>query len=574
MWPVTRWRSGQIYRDFYTLRPSAVRDWQDVSLNLSVGLVCGDRRTTRHVLPRQVQFQLEPKAGFAVLRANPAQYQVPEPEKISPTPEILWTAEQLEQITGGTWIVPPPATWFVRSVTHKSRQLENWALHAPILLAAIDQRMAMKHELSDFTAGMYWDTHDRLKALQHKIGGAMVARRVEGLRPDLPLLQVPDPLHALIQLGVVARNRMKGHVVAVTGSAGKTSQGLMLLSALGKDRKVIGNSALNYNSRVGMLHLLANTPESTDVVVVEAAVSAINAPKFQNIRLVRPDIAIITNVGPSHMRGPDAGVEQVARRKANIVEGIAPGGTLLLYNEIDCRDIFIRRAGQRNVRVLTYGSGGQADIRLIHYDQVTGALQVRMPDGTVLGYRLSASGYHMAMNSLASVGVRYLLGGAMEPFLQGLAEFRPAEGRGAVSRVEFEGRPLTVVDEAYNANPVSMRAALVNFAGMDVTGRRVLVLGDMAELGEQAWGYHRDLADDVRAAKADRILLCGRMMSALRDELGATASGAPECLYYPDVNALLADIGNQLQSGDTVMLKGSNSTGLTRVVKLLSGGAG
>lgn len=571
MWPLKRWRLGQIYRDFYTLRPSAVRDWKDVTLRLSVGLICGKDRTSRHELPHQVRFQLAPKAGFAVLRANPAQYDVPSPEEIDPTPEILWTAEQLRQITGGKWLVPPPEAWFVRSVTHKSRQLGNWGMYAPKLLAVIDQRMAMKHELSDFTQGKHWDICDQLPVLQHKVAGAMVARPVDGLRPDFPLLQVPDPLHALIQLGVIGRNRLKGHVVAVTGSAGKTSQCLMLLSALAKDRKVIGNSTLNYNSRVGMLHLLANTPPSTDIVVVEAAVSAINAPKFQNIRLVRPDVAIVTNVAPSHMQTPGQGLAQVARRKANIVEGIAPGGTLLLNREIDFYDKFRQRAAQREVNVMTFGQGQDADLRLVDYHQATGQVEARLPDGSLLDYRISAPGHHMAMNSLACVGVRLLLGGDLSPFLEGMEEFRPVEGRGAISQIEYENLALTIVDESYNANPVSMRAALSTFSGMAVNGRRILVLGDMAELGKDAIGYHRDMAAQILSIKPDKILLCGRLMRALWDELTEFGAGRLDGEYYLNVDALLADIVSHLQSGDTLLLKASNSIGFRRVLEKLSG---
>ncbi len=268
-----------------------------------------------------------------------------------------------------------------------------------------------------------------------------MARPVEGLKPDFPLLQVPDPLHALIQLGAVARHRMKGHVVAVTGSAGKTTQSLMLAAAMGKDRKVIGNSNLNYNSRVGILHLLANTPESTDVVVVETAVTAINAPKFQNIQLVRPDIGIITVIAPSHMITARQGLETVARRKANIVEGIAHGGTLLLNREIDFYDIFRDRAACRDVRIMTFGQGENADLRLLDYDQASGQVKAQLPDGSLLNYPLCAPGLHMAMNSLACIGVRLLLGGDLEPFLEGLKEFQPARGRGQSTRRYSKGEP-------------------------------------------------------------------------------------------------------------------------------------
>lgn len=569
MWPVSRWERGQIYRDFYTLRPSAVRNWLDETLTLSLGLVSYLGKTERIQLPHQVRFELSPKAGFAVLRAYPAQYDVPALDTISPTPEILWTAEQIEEVTGGTWLVRPPEGWFVRSVTHKSRQLGNEGIKAPTLLAAIDQRMAMRHELSDFTAGKYWDIRDRLPILQHKLAGAMVTRPVEGLKPDFPLLQVSDPLHALIQLGAVARNRMKGHVVAVTGSAGKTSQSLMLLAAMSRDRKVIGNAVLNYNSRVGILHLLANTPASTDVVVVEAAVTAINAPKFQNIRLVRPDIGIVTNIAPSHISGPGLGLDTVARRKANIVEGINPGGTLLLNREIEFYDIFRQRAAQCGVRVMTFGQSDDADLRLHHYDQITGRVEAALPDGRQLVYQLAAPGLHMAMNSLAAIGVRLLLGGDLDIFLEGLTAFQPAAGRGAISQVEFEGRNLTVIDESYNANPISMKAAISTFGNMKVDGRRILILGDMAELGADAARYHRELTPHIQEIQPDAIFLCGSLMAELQDELNAHGNATLNT-HYKSVADLIPDLAGKLKSGDSILLKASNSVGMDKVFRHLS----
>ncbi|MFA1602451.1 CapA family protein [Alcaligenes faecalis] len=569
MWPVSRWEPGQIYRDFYTLRPSAVRNWLDETLTLSLGLVSYLGKTERIQLPHQVRFELSPKAGFAVLRAYPAQYDVPALDTISPTPEILWTAEQLEQITGGRWLVKPPEGWFVSSVTQKFGQLESWNMKRPRLLVAVSKRMAMRHELQDMTARPDWDTHDRLAGLQHKIAGAIVARAIPGLAPDLPLLLVPDPLHALIQLGGFARRRMKGSVVVTTGSAGKTSQCLMLTQALSVDRQVVGNSQWNYNSRVGILHSLANTLPSTDVVVLETDSSSINAPGFQNLKMVQPDIAIITSISPSHLRRSGESVEDVARRKTNVIEGLSDSGVLLLNKEIDFYEYIRNKAARRGIKVMTFGQSEDADIRLLHYDQTTGHIDAVLPDGREITYQISAPGLHMAMNSLAAIGVRILLGGDLKPFLQGLAEFQPAPGRGAISKVEFKGRNLTVVDETYNANPVSMKAAISTFGNMRVEGRRILILGDMAELGADAARYHRELTPHIQEIKPDAIFLCGSLMAELQDELNAHGNATLNT-HYKSVADLIPDLAGKLKSGDSILLKASNSVGMDKVFRHLS----
>jgi UDP-N-acetylmuramoyl-tripeptide--D-alanyl-D-alanine ligase len=570
MWPTSRWRMGQIYRDSFSLRRPDIRHWLDLTLTLSVCLWSASGRTPRHHLPREIEFSLSPKEILEVLVNNPPQYRIPPPEKIDPTPKILWTANQIQEITGGKWLVKPPSSWFVRSVTNKSGGIGKMV--SPTLLAVSSSRTSMIHEIFGTYAGRLWDDHKFLPKVQKSIAGAIVEHPVEGLAPELPLLHVADPIHALMQLGVAARRRLKGHVVAVTGSAGKTSQCHMLMQAMSMDRAVTGNSLINYNSRVGILEAMANAPEDTDVVIIETAISAINAPGFQNIKLLRPDISIITNITISHLP-PGGSLEGIARRKANIMEGMAAGSIVILYREIDFFATFKERAQKKDLRLVTFGHGEDADLRLLSYDQRNGQVRARLPDGREIEYLLNAAGDHMALNSLACIGVRLTLGGDLEPFLEGLRTFTPSEGRGATAQLTFNGHSLTVVDESYNANPLSMRAALKTFAGQPRQGRRILVLGDMLELGNDAPRYHRELAEVVRAVKPDRLFLCGELMAALWDELRRNAGSAPIGAHFPTADLLIAEIDDHLADGDLLLLKASNSIGLGRLfAKLQRGG--
>ncbi|MDR2154254.1 MAG: CapA family protein [Burkholderiaceae bacterium] len=426
MWPTSRWRTGQIYRDFYSLRRPAVREWVDQSITLSVGLVSQAGRIERHCLPGSIEFKLLPKVGLEVSRANPAQYQIPPVEKISPTPQILWTAQQLEEITGGTWLVKPPQTWFVRSVTHRAEQLESGCFAAPALLAAVDQRMAMRHELPpNVWPEKYWDTHDQLPAKQKLIAGAIVAHSVDGLAPDFPLLQVTDPLHAVMQLGVAARNRLKGQVVAVAGSVGKTALCQMLIKTMAVDHSVLGDLIAGYHSRAGILHTMANAPEFTDLVVVETEEAALNARQFQNSRLLRPNIGIIVNVMPPRSSNPKPRLDVVARRMANIVESLEAGGALLLHREIEFFDFICKRAQEKSLRLITYGQSEDANLRLLDYDQHSGRICARLPDGKEVEYGLNVRDKHMALNSLACIGVRLALGWEIEPWLKECGTFMP-----------------------------------------------------------------------------------------------------------------------------------------------------
>ncbi|MDR2239750.1 MAG: CapA family protein [Zoogloeaceae bacterium] len=427
MWPTSRWRPGLIYRDFCSLRWPDLREWIDLSLILSVRLVNDDGSTARYRLPGRIEVKLSQEFGLKLSRAHPVKYVVPPPEEISPTPPgVLWSAKQLEEITGGTWLVRPPETWFVRSVTHKAEQLENGHFTPPMLLAAVDQRMAMRHELPpNVWTEKYWDTHDQLPAKQKLIAGAIVARPVDGLAPDLSLLLVADPLRAVMQLGVVARNRLKGRVVAVTGGAETTSLCRMLVKVMAVDHSVIGDFVPNDHSRVGILHTMANVPECTDLVVVEAKEEALNARHFQNSRLLRPDIGIITSILPPHLSSSEQKLNVVARRIANVVESLESGGTLLLYRETAFFDFICKRAREKGLRLMTYGQGEDANLRLLGHDRQNGRVRACLPGGEEVEYKLGAD-ETMAQNSLACIGVRLILGWEIGPLFEGFAEFMQA----------------------------------------------------------------------------------------------------------------------------------------------------
>jgi UDP-N-acetylmuramoyl-tripeptide--D-alanyl-D-alanine ligase len=568
MWPTSRWQLGRIYRDEYTLRPSPMRHWVDAKLQLAVSARHRQERLPWVYLRRHVQFALDEKEAFAVLSGHPPRYRVTARASLPPPPQLLWSAEQLQQVTGGRWLCPPPPGWYVGSVSNKPTFLQSDGYARPRMFVATDKRMAARHELFSSLGGKHWDSHTGLPAMQANIDGAIVTHAVTGLRPDFPLLQVDDPLQALMELGVAARERLRGKVVAITGSAGKTSLSCMLAQAMAEGLRVTTNATVNYNSRCGILHLLANTPEHTDVVVMEVAVSAINAPRYQNIKLARPDIAVITNIAPSHLPTGKT-LHYVAERKGNIIEGVARHGALVLYRETEYFDYLRERALARGLRVLSYGQGEDADLRLEHYEPEARRLHLRLPDGTRLDYTLGARGLHMALNSLACVAVRLLLERDVTSFLSALQHFAPAAGRGQVLDLAYKGGTLHVIDESYNANPLSVQMALTALRMDGATARRVLILGDMLELGDDAARHHRELAGLVAELEPACVLLCGPLMQQLWQVL-ATGGSPPAGQWYTDSATLLRDVEFWLEAGDQVLVKGSNSMGLGTVVDALA----
>ncbi|MCO6180977.1 CapA family protein [Ciceribacter sp. RN22] len=571
MWPTSRWEAGTIYRDFYSLRPSQIRRWKDASVQLSVSVKCEGEQSERVRLPVFAKFALGRQEALSLLIANVPSYKTcTDAEIAANAPDESkgnWTAQQLETITGGKWLVPPPPGWHMRSVIYKGAGIDPKDAERPAVYAAMDMRTAARHELwGDLDQKPDWDTHDRLPVIQKQIDGAMVIRPVEGLAPSLPVFQVDDPMQAVMELGVAGRQRLAGRVVAVTGSSGKTSLTNMLVQSMQVDKKVATNRA-NYNSRTGILFLFANIAPSTDVVVLEAAVSAINAPGFRNIKLVRPDIAVITNIAPSHLpRGKT--LKFVAQRKANLFEGVPEGGWAVIYRETEYFDYLCERARKRGLNLMTYGTGADCDIRLETYDPATNTVTATLGDGKQLRYEIAADGMHMALNSLACLCVRKILGFELAPFLPALKNFTPSAGRGQTRKLDYRGKAVTLIDESYNANPVSMRAALDLVRLKQEPGARdVLVLGDMLELGDDDKRYHVALAPQIRELQPDRVLLCGSRMQHLWKELQADPAAPVKGSWYADAPGLMRELDRWVEDGDRILVKASNSIGLGALVK-------
>lgn len=582
MWPTSRWRPGLIHRDFHGLRPPPAGQLHAAELRIEVGLVSATARLARKALDLRVRLRMgaaaaPPPAASASQSSSlpdpPPRYRTISRDALPPdlpeAPGQTWNAAQLAAVTGGTWRVAPPPGWFVRSVVRGPKHLD--MLPAPTLFVASDYETLARHERYVPPASNHnWDRHARIAGLQPRLAGAIVSGPVAGLAPDFPLLQVDDPIRALIELGAAARERLRGRVVAITGSAGKTSVCRMLDHAFSHDHRVV-STIDNYNSRVGLLAMLANVPARTDLVVLETAISAINAPGFRNIRLVRPDVAIITNIAPAHL-GVGQRVEDIARRKANLFEGMAPGGRAILCVDSDFFDELAARARARGLEVLSYGGAASADIRLEGHDAASGRVRARLRGpggGETLDYTLGAPGRHMAVNSLACLAVARALGLDAGRAAARLASFAAVEGRGQVLQRSHEGRAFRIIDESYNANPLSMAAALAMLAdGAFGAGRRLLVLGDMLELGEAQGRYHEALVAPIVQCAPTQVFLLGPCMTQLRAPLAA-ALPAAGVHAHASTDAIERALGDGLAPGDVVLFKASHGMGLWKIVERL-----
>ncbi|MDQ0037992.1 UDP-N-acetylmuramoyl-tripeptide--D-alanyl-D-alanine ligase [Variovorax boronicumulans] len=574
MWPTSRWQPGVIYRDYYGLRPPAGKTLHDAQLQLVIGIVGAAGRSRRVPVAAPISFAV--RKGKATQQPvhtypPPPQYRATPPDLLPPdlpdVPGQTWNAAQVAAATGGTWLVEPPPGWFVRSVPRSETFLD--LLPGPSLFVVSGEPVRAMHERYPVAPErLRWDWSKHVARFQPRLAGAVVSEPIEGLEPDFPVLQVADPIHALIELGATARQRLRGRVVAITGSAGKTSVCRMLAHAFAASHRVFSTME-NYNSRVGMLAMLANVSADTDLVVLETAVSGINAPDFQNIKLVQPDLAIVTNIAPSHL-GEGQTVLDIARRKANIFEGMRPGGIALLCTDTDHFDYLLRRAQARRLVVLTYGEAAFADIRLEAHDPESGKVTASHR-GQTFSYGLGAKGRHMAINSLACFAVARALALDEAKVPTQLASFAAVAGRGQLLELSLEERRFRLIDETYNANPLSMAMALAMMASEPcANGRKVLVLGDMLELGSDAARYHEELVAHIVQCEPALVFLRGPHMRELSGRLAAALPKtsrvhAPETLA--DLQRVLFDA---IEEGDLLLLKGSNGMQLWQLVHALA----
>ena len=463
----------------------------------------------------------------------------------------LWTHLDAAAATGGTATAP-----FVASgVSIDTRTL-----------AAGDLFVALKdvRDGHDFVA----------QALAHGAAAALVSRVPENLPDRAPLLIVPDVLNALTALATAARARTKARVIGVTGSVGKTSTKEMLRATLSGQGSTHAAEA-SYNNHWGVPLTLARMPADTDFAVIEIGMNHPGeiAPLA---RLSRLDVALITTVAAAHLQA-FASVEGIAHEKAAIFDGLVPGGTAIVPLGLAVTPILLDHARRSGARIVTFGADPAADYALGEVQVTPEATIVRARHaGQARLFKVMTPGRHFAANALAALAVADALG--LDPSIAAidLGRWSPPPGRGTRERIVLDVLEETgfgLIDDAFNANPASMAAALDLLAvsepehgvGRVGRGRRIAILGDMLELGPTEAALHAAIADHPAIAVIDLIHCVGPRMRALHDRLPRGKRGE----WVEDADELAARARNLIDAGDIVLVKGSKGIKLARVVDAL-----
>jgi UDP-N-acetylmuramoyl-tripeptide--D-alanyl-D-alanine ligase len=285
-------------------------------------------------------------------------------------------------------------------------------------------------------------------------------------------------------------------------------------------------------------------------------------------RLARPHVALITTVAPVHLEFFGT-LAKIADAKAEIFLGLEPGGAVVLNRDNSQFGRLKRHAQEAGVsRIVSFGEHKKADARLIKYALHAECSTIQADIlGTELTYKIGTPGRHLVDNSLAVLATSVLVGADLALAALALAEFKPVDGRGTFIEIDLPGGQARIIDESYNANPVSVAAALalLGQARVGPQGRRIAVLGDMLELGPKASALHRGLIEPVLAGAIDLVFCCGPLMRSLWQALPAGRRGG----YAADSAALEAQVLSAVRAGDVVMVKGSLGSRMAPIVKAL-----
>ncbi len=443
----------------------------------------------------------------------------------------LWTHQSAALATSGQAV----GTWAVGGISIDTRSIQAGDLFVP---------------LKDIRDG-----HDFIPAAFEKGAGAVLSER-----PilDVPALIVDDSMKALRGLAIASRQRSPAKRIAVTGSVGKTSVKEMIAHmcrGFGKTHA----SIKSYNNHWGVPYTLAGMAQDTCYGIFEMGMN--HAGELAELtQIARPDIAVITNIAPAHLAHFE-NIGAIANAKAEIMEGLVDGGIAILPRDSEHYHLLAKHAP----RSVSFGWHEEADARIVKTNLTpTGSCSTLRLGKRDIDINLPLAGQHWVENAACIILVAMQLGMKLEIVINSLKNMYKLSGRGAIKSLIISDNKLTLIDESYNANPMSMAAAIATL-GLH-SERKIAVLGDMLELGTDELSLHAGLVKHLKNAGIDKVICCGSRMKVLDEVLPKSMRAG----WYENADTCLLGLKNILQNNDVIMVKGSNASGMGQLVNALS----
>lgn len=432
---------------------------------------------------------------------------------------------------------------------------------------SINTRTLQPGDLFIALVGPNVDGHDYVAtAFEKGAVGACVSHRPPVFDPDTPLLMVEDTMQALKDLGEFARLKFQGKMIAVTGSVGKTGTKEALNLVLGDQGKATASLG-SLNNQWGSPLSLSRMVDGANFGVMELGM---NHPGELGplSKTVRPHVCLVTTVQPAHTEFFDS-TAQIAQAKAEIFQGAVPGWSAVLNGDIkEFAQLEAAAKAQDAAHILTFGENEKADFRLQSCELGSmGSDVVAMTPLGEINYHIASPGKHWVLNSLGVLAAVHAVGADVNKAAKSLSHLSPPEGRGQRFDIQIADGSFTLIDESYNASPAAIRAALDVIAAfpLDANARRICVLGDMMELGDDTPKLHSDLAEPLISSGVDLAFLTGEAMQYLWDVLPKTMQGQ----HSKSSNELARVVKDAIKPGDVVMVKGSAGSQMGRIVETL-----
>ena len=428
---------------------------------------------------------------------------------------------------------------------------------------SIDSRTIKPGELFWTLRGDRFDSHQFVvEAIVKGSAGVVVSQNYPVFSPwpmDQLLIRVADRLQALQETGRYLRQQFPVPLVAVTGSNGKTSTKEMIASILSCQGKVLKTKG-NLNNLIGLPLTLCRLSSEIDFVALELGMNAMG--EIQKLtKICQPDVAVITNIGPAHI-GYLGSMEHISRAKGELFEEMGSGGVAVVNED----DPYCRNLAKHVERVITFGLGKKVDVwaeNIRQKDQLTFTMHI---GGESLPIRLPLLGRYNVYNALAAASAARALNISLASIREGLEKVVLPPMR--MSQVKCRGG-YTIINDAYNANPVSMCLAIETLVRSKAEGRAILVLGDMLELGSEAERFHREVGRIIALNPIDFLFTCGQLAHWIAEEALAQGMKKEHVFFDFTHQEIAKNLKTLLVKGDSVLVKGSRGAGMERVVELL-----
>ncbi len=422
----------------------------------------------------------------------------------------------------------------------------------------IDSREVKADSVFFAIQGERLDGHQFLLQALQTARGAVVK---DVPQTDKAIVQVDDTTEALQRLASAIRDRYEFLLIGITGSAGKTTTKEMIATLVGTERRT-HKSWGNFNNQIGAPLCLDNMPDGAEVVVSEMGMN--HAGEIAQIAgLMRPDVGVYTNIAPVHIEFFGT-IEKIAAAKRELLENVREGGTIVINHD---NEHVVRISEGFAGRKISYGIDHAADYRAANIRE-RGLLGTRFTleaEGSTRELDLVLPGRHNLENLLAAIATARAVGISWEGIERGVREVKPAYHRGVI----IEVRGATIYDDTYNSNPYALKSALELMTQAETRGRRIAVIGDMLELGEQELDFHRESGRAIPKS-IDVVVGVGKRTHALLE--GAHEAGLSELHHFDDAQSAGEFLKREIRDGDLVLIKGSRGVGLDKAVALLENG--